>query len=96
METAYEKAGIVIGKLVAEKNESYGDSFILSGEILKILYPKGIQPEQYDDVLLIARIVDKLFRVVNAKHAFGESPYADIAGYGICGAVKDGFTNSYV
>lgn len=78
-----------IGSLVTEKNIAYGDSFAKCGEHLKLLYPNGIQPEQYDDALAMVRIFDKQMRIATRKDAFGESPYRDIAGYGILGAAKD-------
>ncbi len=79
----YEQTGRLIGSLVDAKNEAYGDSFNQSGKILKILYPKGVQPEQYRDMLAMVRVIDKLFRVANQKDAFDENPWADIAGYAI-------------
>lgn len=82
---SYKEIGRDIGKLVDEKNESYGNSFKKSQEFLKILYPEGIPPEKYEDVLLLARIFDKMMRVSTDKGAFEESPYRDIAGYGILG-----------
>jgi flagellar hook-associated protein FlgK len=85
----YEKLGQKIGQLVDEKNESYGKSFDNSDKILKTLFPDGIMPDQYSDMLAITRIVDKLFRIANNKGAFEESPYKDIAGYGLLGAAKD-------
>ncbi len=84
----YERVAAEIGKLVTEKNAAYGDSFCRSGAILGILYPNGINPDQYDDALAVTRILDKLFRIANDGSAFGESPYLDIAGYGILGAVR--------
>ena len=39
--------GKTIGELVEQKNRAYGDSFRKCGEFLKLLYPNGIQPEQY-------------------------------------------------
>ena len=84
----YEAMGQAIGKLVEEKQAAYGDSFGKSGDILRILYPKGISPDQIDDALCIVRIVDKLFRVATDRDALGESPYRDIAGYGILGAFR--------
>jgi len=84
----FETIGVEIGKLVDEKNAAYGSSFEKSEKILKILYPNGIQIEQYQDMLAITRIVDKLFRIATKKDAFGESPFKDIAGYGILGAAN--------
>lgn len=78
-----------IGKLVQLKHQAYGDSFSKSKEIINILYPDGIKPENYQDALTIIRIIDKLFRIANKKTAFGESPYRDIAGYAILGLSND-------
>lgn len=78
-----------IGKLVQLKQQAYGDSFSKSKEIINILYPDGIKPENYQDALTIIRIIDKLFRIANKKTAFGESPYRDIAGYAILGLSND-------
>jgi selenophosphate synthase len=85
----YTKTATEIGKLVSEKQEAYGDSFSKSEEIIKILYPNGIKPENYRDLLTITRIIDKLFRIATRKDAFGESPYRDITGYGLLGTVSD-------
>jgi hypothetical protein len=85
----YEQAGQAIGKEVDIKNTAYGDSVGRSGDILRILYPNGVQPEQYGDMQLVTRIIDKLFRIATDKHALGESPYRDISGYGILGMVRD-------
>lgn len=79
----YEKIGTEIGRLVDKKNKAYGDAFNKSGEFLKILYPEGIRPEQYNDMLAIVRIFDKMMRIANRKEAFGENPWNDITGYGI-------------
>jgi len=84
----YSVIGEQIGLLVEEKQAAYGDSFGRSGDVLRILYPKGIGPDQIDDALCIVRIVDKLFRIATDRDALGESPYRDIAGYGILGAFR--------
>lgn len=78
-----------IGALVTEKNAAYGDSFAKCGEFLRLLYPTGIAPGEYDDALALVRIFDKQMRIATRKDAFGESPYRDIAGYGLLGAAKD-------
>jgi hypothetical protein len=79
----YEQLGAEIGRLVAEKQAAYGDSFAKAGDVLRILYPNGVTLEQLDDMLTIARVLDKLFRIATAKDAFGESPWADVTGYGL-------------
>lgn len=78
-----------LGKLLEEKQAAYGDSFSRSKQIINILYPDGILPDKYQDALTIIRIIDKLFRIANKKHAFGESPYKDIAGYALLGLAND-------
>jgi len=78
-----------IGALTERKNAAYGDSFDKCGAFLQLLYPRGIAPEQYGDALALARIFDKQMRIATQKGAFGESPYRDIAGYGLLGAARD-------
>jgi hypothetical protein len=85
----YQQAGAKLGKLVDEKNAAYGDSFSKSGDVLRILFPDGIAPDQYDDALGVVRVLDKMFRLATAKRAFGESPWGDIAGYGLLGKLRD-------
>ena len=85
----YVRIATDLGKLVKEKQEAYGDSFSKSEEIIKILYPAGVKPENYRDLLTITRIIDKLFRIATRKNAFGESPYRDIAGYALLGLASD-------
>lgn len=85
----YKQISTEIGALVQEKNEAYGDSFGQACRILEVLYPQGIQPDQYRDALAITRVIDKLFRLANKKDAFGESPWRDICGYAILGVAND-------
>ncbi len=77
-----------IACVVSLKQIAYGDSFHRSEAVLKALYPHGIDLPQYQDMLCIVRIIDKLFRIATDKDALGESPYRDIAGYALLGASK--------
>lgn len=90
----YEDLGSDIGKLVAEKNRQYGDSARKSGAIMRILYPNGIPAHAADDALLTVRVLDKLSRISergpDGKDLGGESPWKDVAGYGLLGWKKDG------
>jgi len=81
----FSEIGDQVGKLVSDKQLAYGDSFGRSGECLRQMFPDGIKTEQYDDLLTIARILDKLFRIANNPNAFDENPYQDIVGYGLLG-----------
>ena len=85
----FKELGRDVGELVDEKNEVYGDSVGQSGEFLKLLWPDGIPVESYGDALTLVRIFDKCKRIATRKDAFGESPYQDIAGYGLLGLMKD-------
>ena len=81
-----------LGKLVEEKQRQYGNSVEKSERILRLLYPNGIHSSQYEDVLLVVRILDKLSRIAQSgwgQDAGGESPFTDIAGYGLLGMAKE-------
>ena len=84
----FSKIGEETGRLVAEKQTAYGDSFGRSGECLRQMYPDGIKPEQYDDLLTIARMLDKLFRIASNPDAFEEYPYRDLCGYALLGMAR--------
>jgi len=79
----YSDIGSKVGKLVEDKQKAYGDSFGRSGRCLLEMFPKGIKTDQYGDLLTIARILDKLFRIANDPDAFDENPYQDIVGYAL-------------
>jgi len=85
----YTNLGEQIGKLVADKQEAYGDSYGKSGQVLEVLYPDGVRVDQYPTFLAVTRVIDKLFRVATKKDAFGESPWRDIAGYALLGIAAD-------
>jgi hypothetical protein len=89
----YVQMGTDVGVLVTEKQKQYGNSVGRSGEILKVLYPGGIVPNQFADALMVVRVLDKLSRIAqrsdDGKDLGGESPWKDIAGYGLLGWHKD-------
>tara|TARA_R110001583_G_scaffold35190_4_gene117373 strand:- start:307 stop:660 length:354 start_codon:yes stop_codon:yes gene_type:complete len=81
----FESIGWNVGEVVQRKQRAYGDSFGKSGECLRQMYPNGVNLDQYDDLLTVTRILDKLFRIANNPTAFDENPYQDIVGYGLLG-----------
>jgi len=85
----FEIIGNDVGKLVQRKNEAYGDSFSKSQQILEILYPNGVKIDEYQDMLALVRVIDKMFRIATNKDALGESPWTDICGYSILGIAND-------
>ena len=90
----FSELGDAVGELVHNKQRAYGDSFGRSGECLRQMFPKGIDLSQYDDLLTIARILDKLFRLANDPRAFDENPYQDIVGYALLGMNRHYSKNS--
>lgn len=82
-EKNFVELGNEIGWLLKEKNTAYGNSFEQAGQILQVLFPKGVPVEKYQDFLTVTRIIDKLFRIATDKNAFSEDPWRDIAGYAI-------------
>lgn len=85
----FERIGLEIGSLVTSKNAAYGSAFEKAGDILRILFPNGVPPEKFTDMLAMVRVIDKLFRIATSKKAFGESPWRDIGGYSILEVEKD-------
>ena len=71
-----------LADLLIAKEKNYGQSFNQTGDILRMMAPDGIKPDQYDDILTVVRILDKLFRIMKGAPD-AESPYSDIAGYAI-------------
>lgn len=72
-----------IARVVDRTNRAYGNSTEKSAQILGILYPDGVQPEQLHDFRCMMSILDKLSRIATDKDAFGESPWRDVAGYAL-------------
>jgi hypothetical protein len=71
------------------KNEAYGNAFDKTTQILTLLYPNGIKVDQFKDVHVIVRMLDKLSRIARDNDPTGESPYMDIAGYSILALARD-------
>jgi hypothetical protein len=83
----YMRKALEVAQVVKEKNKAYGSAFAKTGDFLKLLYPEGIEPDQYKDALLLVRIFDKQMRIATDKDALGENPYQDIQGYGLLGCL---------
>ena len=77
-----------IADLVTEKEKAYGSAFDKAGDFLRVLYPEGIKPEQYKDMLCIVRVFDKLMRIATSYEGTKEKKvdaYSDLMGYGLLG-----------
>ncbi len=86
----FTRAGLDLGILVDEKQAAYGNSVGHSGAILKILYPDGVHLDSYGDMMLIVRVLDKFSRLASNPKGdlMGESPWRDVAGYGLLGQAQ--------
>jgi hypothetical protein len=84
------KVGVEVTRNTIAKNRKYGDAARSVCELVHILYPEGIPPHQYGNALLLIRLLDKVVRVASytpeRMAADDESPWIDIAGYGLLGA----------
>ena len=72
-----------IASVLEKKNSQYGPAFSNAPKILEILYPQGILPQDYPNLLTIVRILDKLQRVATNNAEDSEDPWKDICGYSI-------------
>jgi hypothetical protein len=70
---------------VVKKNLAYGDSAYRTAKILGILWPDGVPAARFLEMQLVTRMLDKLSRIATDPGAFGESPWEDLAGYGLLG-----------
>ena len=75
----YQQIAEKLVSTLEEKRKAYGDGFSGVPEILKILYPHGVLPEDYENLLTLTRILDKIYRISNNDTT--EDPWLDIAGY---------------
>ena len=77
--------------MLIEKRTAYGDNLTSGAAFIRILFPDGIPESAYEHLLIVVRILDKLFRWANqcklidagANWRDVEMPFEDIAGYGI-------------
>lgn len=73
----------ITAKLVAKKNKAYGNSFEDSAHFLKLLYPNGVKIKDYQSMLTLTRIFDKMKRIATDPDYGGEEPWRDINGYSL-------------
>ena len=92
----YEKMGLELGKLVDEKQLAYGDAMTVCQKVLEVHLERyydssggfyRISPALLEHIIRQVRIIDKQCRIFSNPEGdlMGESPYMDIAGYGLLG-----------
>ncbi len=75
--------GEEIGRMLADKNRKYGDSYARMAHVLPMFYPDGVPGDHLLDAIFILRIIDKLMRIASAQGDDEEDPVKDIAGYAV-------------
>jgi hypothetical protein len=89
MQDKFKKITDDLAQILSIKDEAYGNAFDKTTHILSLLYPNGIKVEQYKDLHVIIRMLDKISRIARDNDPLGESPYMDIAGYSILSLARD-------
>jgi hypothetical protein len=89
MQDKFKKITDDLAAILSTKDEAYGNAFDKTTQILSLLYPNGIKVEQYKDLHVIIRMLDKISRIARDNDPLGESPYMDIAGYSILSLARD-------
>jgi hypothetical protein len=89
MQDKFKKITDDLASILSIKDEAYGNAFDKTTQILSLLYPNGIRVEQYKDLHVIIRMLDKISRIARDNDPLGESPYMDIAGYSILSLARD-------
>jgi hypothetical protein len=79
---SYEDIGKKVGHLVFQKQIQYGNSFGTCHKFLELLYPYGMTPEHYPEMLTMVRVFDKLMRVAKGNQG-DENAWQDICGYAL-------------
>lgn len=81
--STFVEIGEELGKLVEQKDASYGSAVAKIGDVLRVMCPNGVRVEHLGDLAAVVRVIDKLFRILTAPGAYGEDPWKDIAGYAL-------------
>lgn len=84
----YEGNALEIARIVKEKQKQYGNSFNKAGMYLKLLYPDGVKPDQYNEMLALVRDFDKSMRIANGNQG-NEDAWSDKAGYALLAVVRN-------
>jgi hypothetical protein len=82
---SFEDISLEISQTLEKKNKAYGNSFNKTTEHLKLLFPDGVVDDQYQHLMYIVRILDKIGRIANSSLLPPEEgvldAYKDIQGY---------------
>lgn len=82
----HERLAVEVGALCDRKNEAYGNTGTSTGKMLAYFYPNGVPVDQYNRMLILARMFDKIARLTNlggGRRALGEDAARDLVGYAL-------------
>ena len=77
--------------LVLEKDEQYGATDLLVAEMLKVLYPNGIEPSKISSFVMLAKQLEKICRneSANTTHEQQVDAMMDLIGYTLLGLKRE-------
>lgn len=89
-QSKFHKIATDLASLLEEKDKAYGSAYSKTTEFLKLLFPNGVPPEKYSELLYVTRVFDKLMRVATGGSASEglKDALKDIAGYSILELTK--------
>ena len=77
MQDKFKKITDDLAQILSIKDEAYGNAFDKTTQSLSLLYPNGIKVEQYKDLHVIIRMLDKISRIARGIPVGGDIEYAD-------------------
>jgi len=63
----YERIGDDVKRIVQRLEDHHGHSLGQTKEVLKLIYPRGIAPDQFGDAVQMVRVLDELFVIGNME-----------------------------
>ena len=86
--TSFRAVAEEVAAEVEEKDRRYGRAVLRGVEVLKILYPEGVRPDQYADAFLTLRLFEKRSRIASAQDDDLEDARRDSLGYCLVDVVQ--------
>jgi hypothetical protein len=83
----FKEKALEVAEMLERKSEEYDAPYDSDNEFLKIMYPDGVPPNQYSNMVLCLRLYDTLKKLTKT----GDTKYIEyIAGYGILAMCEEG------
>lgn len=82
----FKEKALEVAEMLERKSEEYDAPYDSDNDFLKIMYPNGVAPDKYADMVLCLRLYDTLKKLTKS----GDTKYIEyIAGYGILAMCED-------